>query len=96
MDINKKYKNGQKVAEQTGDERIIYYENGNIRAKGEFTNDKMQGKWIFHRKSGALWAEGELKDDIKDGVWKRWDKEGKLEYHAIFKSGKLTEKILRQ
>ncbi len=94
MDINKKYKNGQRVAEQVGDERIVYLKNGNIKAKGKFINGKMQGKWIFYRESGELWSEGELKDDIKEGVWKRWDKKGELEYHAIFVSGKLKEKII--
>jgi len=94
MDINKKYKNGQRVAEQVGDERIIYLKNGNVKAKGKFINGKMQGKWIFYRESGELWSEGEIKDDIKEGIWKRWDKEGELEYHAIFVSGKLKEKIV--
>ena len=94
MDINKKYKNGQKVAEQMGDAKIVYYKNGNIKAKGAFTSGKMQGKWLFYRESGDLWSEGALKDDIKDGAWKRWDKSGDLEYHAIFHSGKLKEKII--
>jgi len=54
MDINKKYKNGQRVAEQVGDERIVYLKNGNIKAKGKFINGKMRGKWIFYRESGEL------------------------------------------
>ena len=75
-----------------GDTLTYYYNTGAIRAKGQSTRGKMQGKWIFYRKSGQLWVVGHFNDDKKHGLQLRYDKNGKEEYRETFNEGKQVKK----
>jgi len=93
MKDDEKYKNGQAVYEQIGDELIYYFQDGEVKARGTSIDGVMQGEWIFNRQGGMLWQVGNFKDGKKDGEWKRYDKHGNLEYHAIFSNGTIKERM---
>ena len=88
----KKYANGQPTYEQTGDVLTFFYENGNIRAHGDYIDDLMEGEWIFFRKSGQLWQVGNFKNSQKHGSFIRYDKNDQIEYQEQFNEGKLLKK----
>ncbi len=86
------YVNGQKKSEQVGDILTYYYKDGTVRAKGPFTEGKMEGEWIFYRNSGQLWQVGNFKNNQKHGRFQRYDKNDELEYDETFENGKLVKK----
>ncbi|MDL2277861.1 hypothetical protein LJC57_04635 [Parabacteroides sp. OttesenSCG-928-G07] len=86
------YVNGQRIWELNGSCLTYFYKSGKIKAKGDYINGQMQGKWLFYRETGQLGQIGHLKDDIKDGSWLRYDINGELEYEAEFVAGKLIKR----
>lgn len=85
------YKNGQLKEEIIEGIRIVYFEDGTIKAKGSY-NGKMNGQWLFYKKTGSLWQVGNLKDDIKDGSWIRYNDDGSVEKEMFFEAGKEIKK----
>lgn len=88
----KTYTNGQKVYELDGDILTFFFKTGKIKAKGLYTNEKMEGEWLFYRETGQLWSVGNFKDGKKHGVWIRYNKDDKLEYQETFENGKIVKK----
>ena len=85
------YANGQKMFEQKGGVRTVFYKNGKLRAKGKHINGMMEGKWMFYREAGQLWVVGNFKHDKKHGDWIRYNKVCALEYHEKFVDGKIVK-----
>jgi antitoxin component YwqK of YwqJK toxin-antitoxin module len=92
--LNKKqYINGQKTHDLTENVLTFYFKDGRVKAKGAFEHGMMQGEWQFYRATGELWQTGCLKDSQKHGRWERYDRDGRIEYNAVFENGReVTEK----
>lgn len=88
----KEYANGQKVYTLEKDYLTYYFEDGTVKSKGPYIEEKMEGEWIFYRKTGDLWQVGHFKENQKHGQWVRYDKENQLEYDEVFDEGKLLKK----
>lgn len=81
-----------------------YFDNGNLKTKGQYSNNKATGKWEFYYESGQLKMEGQLKENANVGTWVYYfengnksmegpvqglNKEGEWKYY--FESGQLKE-----
>ena len=64
-----------------------FYENGQMRYEGEFTDDKRNGKWVYWYENGNKWSEGYFKDDVRDGFGTTWHENGKKHYEGSYKDG---------
>lgn len=91
MMTDQQYVNGQKKAELMGNQMTHFFNDGTIKAKGPYEDDKMQGEWKFYRKTGQLWQVGHFIDDMKNGSWIRYDKEGHLDYSETFKENEIIK-----
>jgi antitoxin component YwqK of YwqJK toxin-antitoxin module len=87
----KKYANGQKVYNLSGDRLTYYYKNGRIKAEGPFINNLMEGEWKFYRESGDLWQVGHFAGGMKNGLFIRYDRESNIEYRETFDKNKLLK-----
>lgn len=92
MQKNSNYKNDNIAYEIKDNILTHYYKNGNIRAKGEYINDLMEGKWLFYRETGQLWQIGNFKNNMKHGNWKRFDRNDQVEYDEDYVLNKLIKK----
>jgi hypothetical protein len=54
-----------------------WYEDGKLRAQGNYVNDQLDGKLQFFHPSGAKWAERSYHEGQRDGEWIEWDESGK-------------------
>lgn len=78
------YANGQKAYDYDGRTLTYYFKNGKIKAKGPFTDEKMEGEWMFYRETGQLWQVGHFENGEKHGLWRRYDRNGEVEYEKTF------------
>lgn len=88
----KQYANNQKTYELVGNTLTYFFKNGNLKAKGRFENEQMQGEWKFYRETGQLWQVGNFKNNIKNGPWVRYNKNDSIEYNKVFEDGKVVKK----
>ena len=72
-----------------GEIRIRYYENGQLRSKGTYTNGKIDSPWISYYANGQLRNKGTYKDRKKDGLCVIYNEDGTVnEYSSgTFKDG---------
>lgn len=61
---------------------VEYDENGNILSKGEFLDDKEEGKWIIHY--GDFLEEGTYKEGLREEIWTGTYDNGNKAYEVIF------------
>ena len=87
----KVYSNGQDVYKMEGDYLCYYYKDGNIKAKGLYINNLMEGEWKFFTETGIIWQVGSFKHGQKDGVWIRFDKGGEIIYNELFENKKIKK-----
>ena len=50
-------------------EYLSFYDNGRLKSKGKYKQDKMHGYWHFYRKDGSLMREGKLNLGEPEGEW---------------------------
>ena len=56
-----------------------YYENGNLRVKGNFKDGKENGLWEWYSENGQLEKKGNYKEGLReDGLWEFYYKNGQL------------------
>ena len=72
--------------------RSSYFEDGKIKYKSQFVNDKVEGKVVFYYQSGKIDAEGTYKNDLKEGTWKYYNEDGSAKRTDTYKDGTLTSK----
>jgi len=87
----KHYANRQPVYEMIGDKLTYFYKNGKVKAQGLFSNDLMEGEWIFYRETGQLWQIANFKNGKKNGRWIRYNKNDKIEYQETFENNKIVK-----
>lgn len=84
------YHNGQAKFEDIDGQRIYYFMDGEIKARGSF-DGRMQGEWQFFKNTNRLSQIGHYKDDVKDGKWLRFTDDGMIEKVQNFKDGELLK-----
>ena len=89
------YKMGVKMAEgivdQTGDyqgEWEIFYEGGELRAKGDYENSLRSGDWVFYHKNGKIESEGKYVEGLPQGQWKWYYSNGNSRRKDYYRRGK--------
>ena len=68
---------------------LWYYENGVIRATGEYRDGRRTGRWIWRYPSNVKQAEGHFVDDAFNGLWTWWHPNGVFWSQGSFKAGAL-------
>jgi antitoxin component YwqK of YwqJK toxin-antitoxin module len=64
-----------------------FYENGDKRYEGEFSDDKRNGFWVYWYDNGNKWSEGYFKDDLRDGFGIAWHKNGQKHFEGSYNEG---------
>ena len=88
----RKYANGQDVYKLSGDRLTYFFKTGELKAFGDFIDEKMCGKWTFYRETGQLWQIGHFENNQKHGHFIRYNRQDEVEYDEEFDSGKLIKK----
>ncbi len=56
----------------------FYYEDGNLKAKGNYQTEKRVGEWTFYYHSGVLEQEGSYEEGYYEGLWKWYYENGNI------------------
>jgi uncharacterized protein len=75
--------NGQRTGAWT-----LFYENGNVLAKGEYLNGKKHGNWLFSYQTGELEQKGKFLNDKPEGTWYWYYPDGSLLREENYLDGK--------
>lgn len=65
----------------------MFYENGQKRYSGEFSNNKKAGEWKFWYKDGTIWSHGFFKDGLRTGPSRVYHENGNLFYSGTYHNG---------
>ncbi len=65
-----------------------FYETGEVKSKGSYTDGKKDGIWEFFYKSGKIEQKGNFKDDKYNGSWFWYNEDGKIIREENFYQGK--------
>lgn len=72
-----------------------YYDDGNIKAQGEYVDNKRNGFWIFYYKNGTIEEKGKYIMGLPDSIWMWYYNDGKIlrkeNYYNGLRDGLLTE-----
>lgn len=71
-----------KSATHENGEWVVFYENGQIRTKGNFVNGKINGEWIVYYKDGSVYIKGDYLNGVQNG-----------ELVIFYKNGKPSQKL---
>ncbi len=71
---------------------IRYYQNGEKKEEGGYSNDKKNGEWKYWYENGNLWSEGFFKQGVRNGETKVYYKSGKLKYTGFYSEGRTDKK----
>jgi antitoxin component YwqK of YwqJK toxin-antitoxin module len=55
-----------------------WYENGNVKEKGNHHHCKEQGYWEYYYENGKKQTAGDYIDSQKKGVWTEWNEKGEV------------------
>ena len=69
-------------------EKIDWYENGQLKAKGSFIDGKRDGFWEFRKEWGMLEEKGNYIDGNRDGLWEGYHTDGGLRTTVSYIDGK--------
>jgi hypothetical protein len=64
----------------------IFFENGNLAARGEILKNLREGFWEHFFENGKLMANGEYDQGQKSGSWSFWYISGKIKSQGEFKN----------
>jgi uncharacterized protein len=65
-----------------------FYQNGQLKSKGNFKSDTPQGLWYYYYESGLVKSFGKLTGTVKYGDWKYYYENGNLSTEGSYKEGK--------
>ena len=69
--------------------RFSYYEDDQLKSRGEFKDNKPNGLYESFYINGQLMHRGKVKDGVEVGVWEYFDEEGNLTKTEEYNNGKL-------
>lgn len=82
---------GSGVVDMEGNKRgewTFYYETGEIRSKGLYSENEREGLWKFYYKDGKTEQIGEYKKGKYDGTWKWYFQDGSLAREESYYRGR--------
>ncbi len=72
-----------------------FFENDNIREKGEYDNNRRTGDWTFYNNEGQIIQTGQYRNGRPEGLWKWYYTDGNIlreeEYYQGNRDGKFIE-----
>tara|TARA_B000000557_G_scaffold260648_1_gene258350 strand:+ start:218 stop:721 length:504 start_codon:yes stop_codon:yes gene_type:complete len=71
---------------------LKYYDNGNIKVVGNFTNNLKDGMWTEYFKNGQIQIVENYKNGKLDGEWIVFYQNGTIQFKENYKNGKLDGK----
>lgn len=75
---------------QFNGEYTSFYENGNMKSKGQFSHNKSVGEWSYYFSSGELRMRGEVENGKNVGVWEYFYESGGKKMEGEIVNGKRT------
>ena len=69
----------------------LFHANGELRAKGNFSDDIQGGLWLWYRKDGSLERRGYYLKGEWDGLWEWFDATEKPTMQKVYRNGKLLK-----
>jgi len=74
---------------------IEWYDNGNLKLKGQCYADLKEGEWIeYHTSTGTKKAVGNYLNDVKEGAWEQYNESGVHTRTYTYVNGKRQEDYL--
>ena len=70
---------------------VRYYENGQLRVKGNYKEGKEHGLRESYFKNGQLRIKGNHKDGKRNGLWEWYYENGKLMFKDCYKNGGIID-----
>lgn len=59
-------------------ERIDYFDDGSVRARGRMRDGELHGAWQWYRSDGSLMRTGRFDHGQAVGEWSTFDRDGRL------------------
>jgi antitoxin component YwqK of YwqJK toxin-antitoxin module len=81
------YENGKMQSQKTSFGYTSYFENGQIKSKGNYRDEKNVGNWTFYYENGQINKELYYKEGIIDGIVYMYYKNGKIMAKGDLKEG---------
>lgn len=66
---------------------LIFFPNGQLAHKGEFTFGEKSGNWISYYNNGNISAKGQFSGGKKSGLWEYYDEDGALDEKGGYVNG---------
>lgn len=57
---------------------VVYYQNGNVKAQGNYVNSKREGEWLFYYENGAIALKKNFSKGEQVGEWCYYNQNGGL------------------
>ena len=57
---------------------VIYYKNGNVKAQGNYVNNRREGEWLFYYENGAMALKKKFSKGEQVGEWCYYNQDGVL------------------
>jgi TonB family protein len=77
-------KSGNQTASNGNGAATRFYNNGEIKESGEYSNSLKSGKWAFYHDNGELKESGSFEAEKRIGVWRGWNDDGREYYTETY------------
>lgn len=57
---------------------ILYHQNGNVKAKGNYADNKREGEWTYYHENGNIALKKNYSKGEQTGEWTYFSENGKL------------------
>lgn len=57
---------------------VVYYDNGNVKAQGNYLNNRREGEWLFFYDNGKVALKKNFSKGEQVGEWAYYNQEGSL------------------
>ena len=57
---------------------VVYYENGNVKAQGNYLNNRREGEWLFFYDNGKVALKKNFSKGEQIGEWAYYNQDGGL------------------
>ncbi len=74
----------------------LYFESGELLAKGAYLNSERTGEWVFYFKNGKIEHRGKYDEGLPQGDWKWYHPNGVLRRNDYYRRGKEDGHSLEQ
>lgn len=57
---------------------VMYYQSGNIKARGNYLDNKREGEWVFYHENGSVALKKNFSKGVQVGEWVYYNPDGTL------------------